>query len=201
MKKSTEYLKQNILIIFGALLFIYYLNFLSYDGIRLGLGISAIIISVFYLFAGILLVITGNKLSQSVQKTFHSLSIGLFAVFMFVNFLLTTIKAAEVMGPTAWTIKIVSMAASLVFIMIFTISKFSREPIFLRLNHLFSLIFVLVLILDVLFDLGGNSKTLGNINVMLVAIYGFYSYYLFGSCEKPEALPEQTKTEEESVQE
>ena len=29
MKKSTEYLKQNILIIFGALLFIYYLNFLS----------------------------------------------------------------------------------------------------------------------------------------------------------------------------
>lgn len=199
MKKSTEYLKLNILIIFGALLFIYYLNFLSYGGIRLGLGISAIIISAFYLFAGILLVIAGNKLSQSVQKTFNSLSIVLFAVFMFVYFLLTTINAADVMGPTAWTIKIVSMAASLVFIVIYTISKFSGESVLLRLNNLFSLIFILVLILDVLFDMGGNSKTLGNINVMLVAIYGFYSYYLFGSCEKTEVLPEQTKTEEESV--
>ena len=29
MKKITDYLKPNILIVFGALLFIYYLNFLS----------------------------------------------------------------------------------------------------------------------------------------------------------------------------
>ena len=32
MKKITDYLKPNILIVFGALLFIYYLNFLSYGG-------------------------------------------------------------------------------------------------------------------------------------------------------------------------
>lgn len=91
------------------------------------------------------------------------------------------------------------MAASLVFIVIYTISKFSGESVLLRLNNLFSLIFMRVLILDVLFDVGGNSKTMGNINVMLAAIYGFYSYYLFGSREKTEVLPEQTKTEEESV--
>lgn len=199
MKKLTEFLKPNVLIIFGALLFVYYLNFLSYDGAGLALGISAIVISAFYLFAGIFLVVAGNKPSQSVQKTFHLLSVVLFAAFMFVDFLLTTINATKVMGPTAWTIKIVSMVTSLAFIMIFVISKFSSESTLLRLNNLFSLIFVLVLVLDVLFSVSGNPNALGNINVLLVVIYGFYSYYLFGSCEKTEVLPKQTETEEKSV--
>ena len=39
MKKITDYLEQNILIIFGALLFIYYLNYLAYGGAALALGI------------------------------------------------------------------------------------------------------------------------------------------------------------------
>ena len=45
-----------------------------------------------------------------------------------------------------------------------------------------------MLLLDILFDLGGNSKTLGDIDVLLVVIYGFYSFYLFASFEKTEVI-------------
>lgn len=188
MKKITDYLEQNILIIFGALLFIYYLNYLAYGGAALALGISAIIISAYYLTVGILLALIGNKLSPKAKKMFNLLSVSLFAVFMFIKFLLLTINAASAMGPTAWTIKILSMAASLALIVIFIVSKFSTESFVYRLAHLFSLIFVLVLLLDILFDLGGNSKTLGDIDVLLVVIYGFYSFYLFASFEKTEVI-------------
>lgn len=188
MKKITDYLEQNILIIFGALLFIYYLNYLAYGGAALAIGISAIIISAYYLTVGILLVLIGNKLSPKAKKMFNLLSVSLFAVFMFIKFLLLTINAASAMGPTAWTIKILSMAASLALIVIYIVSKFSAESFAYRFAHLFSLIFVLVLLLDILFDLGGNSKTLGDIDVLLVVIYGFYSFYLFASFEKTKVI-------------
>ena len=202
MKRLTAYLKPNILIILGALLFIYYLNFLSYSGAALGIGISAIVLSAYYLFVGILFVLTGSKLKPKTQLIFNLLSVTLFAVFMFVGFLLTPINAARVMGPTAWTINILSMAASLALVVIYIVSKFSAEPFVSRFAHLVSLIFVLTLLLDILFEVNGTSKSLGDIDVLLVVIYGFYSCYLFGSLNKTEELPTQKKaTTEEKTQE
>lgn len=200
MKKSIDFLKQSVLIILGALLFIYYLNYLSGEGLSLGIGIVAIVVSAFYLVVGIVLMIAGN-IAPSIQKTFNTIAVALFAIFMFVSFLLTTIGAAKVMGPTAWTIKITSMVASLAFIVIYSFANFSNKPIMSRLNNLFSLIFVLVLILDVLFDRYGDPLTLGRFDVLLVVIYGIFSYYILGVSEKTEALTEQPKTEEKSVQE
>ncbi len=202
MKRLTDYLKPNILIILGALLFIYYLNFLSYSGAALGIGISAIVLSAYYLFVGILFVLTGSKLKPKTQLIFSLLSVTLFAVFMFVGFLLTPINAARVMGPTAWTINILSMAASLALVVIYIVSKFSAEPFVSRFAHLVSLIFVLTLLLDILFEVNGTSKSLGDIDVLLVVIYGFYSCYLFGSLNKTEELPTQKKaTTEKKTQE
>lgn len=202
MKRLTDYLKPNILIILGALLFIYYLNFLSYSGAALGIGISAIVLSAYYLFVGILFVLTGSKLKPKTQLIFNLLSVTLFAVFMFVGFLLTPINAARVMGPTAWTINILSLAASLTLVVIYIVSKFSAEPFVSRFAHLVSLIFVLTLLLDILFEVNGTSKSLGDIDVLLVVIYGFYSCYLFGSLNKTEELPTQKKaTTEEKKQE
>ena len=116
---------------------------------------------------------------------------------MFVYFLIMTVITADVMGPTAWTIKILSMVASLAFIVIYIISKFSDKQVLFRLAYLFSLVFVLALLLDILFDATGASNTLGGMNVLV--IYSVYSFYLFGSLERKEELP--LKTEEEPKQE
>ena len=201
MKKVSEYLKPNILIVFGALLFLYYLNFLSYRGAGLALGIMAVILSVYYLTIGILFVLIGNKFSPSVEKIFSVISVSLFAIFMFVYFLLMTINLARVMGPTAWTIEILSMIASLALLAIYTVSKFVSSPVVLRLAYLFSLIFMLALLLDLLFDGTGNSRVLGNIDVLLVVIYAVFAFFLFNSLEKTDALPEQGKAKEEKTEE
>ncbi|MBO4283105.1 MAG: hypothetical protein J5958_00640 [Clostridia bacterium] len=196
MKKVTDYLKPNILIIFGALLFLYYLNFLSYKGEGLALGIFAVVISVFYLGVGIASVLIGGKFSASAKKGIEVLSVSLFAIFMFVYFLLTTINLAKYMGPTAWTIEILSMIASLALVTVYIASKLIGQPIFLRFAYLLSAFFVLALLLDLLFDGVGNSKVLGNIDVLLVVIYGVFAFYLFGSLDKAEDAPEQAKTDE-----
>jgi len=201
MKKVSDYVKPNILIIFGALLFLYYLNFLSYRGAGLALGIIAIVFSACYLAIGILLVLKGNKLTSSVETILGVVSVSLFIVFMFVYFLLSTINLARAMGPTAWTIKILSMIASLALLAVFVFFKFGGSQISLRLTNLFSAIFTLALLLDLLFDGAGNSTVLGNIDVLLVVIYAVYTFILFNALGNTEAAPAENAAEEKEPEE
>lgn len=189
VKKFTDFIKPNILIIFGALLLILNLNALSAKGTALALGIVAVLISVYYLTVGILLVIMGNKFSSQIQKVFETLSVSLFAIFMFVNFLLTAIGGG--MGITDWVITILSMVSSLALVIVYIMFKFGA-PNLLRFTYLFALIFVLALLLDVLFNAGG---TLGGIDVFLVVIYCAYSFYLFSSLNKGKEVSAQETQE------
>ncbi|MBQ6979365.1 MAG: hypothetical protein IJQ07_01835 [Clostridia bacterium] len=190
VKKFTDFIKPNILIIFGALLLIMNLNALSAAGTALALGIVAVIISVYYLAVGILLVIMGNKFSPTMLKVFETLSVSLFAVFMFVRFLLTAIGGG--LGLTDWVIIILSMVSSLALVIVYIMFKFADAPNLLRFTYLFALIFVLALLLDVLFSAGG---TLGGIDVFLVAIYAAYSFYLFGALNKDKEVAAQETQE------
>ena len=42
MKKLADFLKSNILVVFGALMLVYHLNYLSYGGAALAIGLAAI---------------------------------------------------------------------------------------------------------------------------------------------------------------
>ena len=171
---------------FGALLFIYFLNFLSYSGAVLGIGISAVVIAVFYLTIGVTFALTGDRISLKAQKVYRLLSVVMFAVFMFLNFVLTTTIWSGRMGATAWTIKIVSIAVSLAFAIFYVVAQCTDEPMMQRLARLLSFAFVVSLVFDLLFDVTGSGKTLGDIDVLLVVIYGVYTFYLFNSLEKIE---------------
>ena len=171
---------------FGALLFIYFLNFLSYTGAVLGIGISAVVIAVFYLTIGVTFALTGDRISLKAQKVYRLLSVVMFAIFMFLNFVLTTTIWSGRMGATAWTIKIVSIAVSLAFAIFYVVAQCTDEPMMQRLARLLSFAFVVSLVFDLLFDVTGSGKTLGDIDVLLVVIYGVYTFYLFNSLEKIE---------------
>ena len=199
MKKVTDFLRPNILIVFGALLLLYYLNFLSYKGAGLAVGIVGVVLSAYYLAIGIVGLLAGDKLSPMIKKVFDVISVCLFAVFMFVVVLLQTIEAAKVenwMGPTAWTIAILSMIAFLALAVVYPIAKFMQKPVMLRFAYLFSAIFTLALLLAVLFNSRGDSIVLGDFDVLLVAIYSIFTIYLFGSLGQPEAAPAPAKQEE-----
>ena len=201
MKKITDFIKPNILIIFGALFFLYYLQYLSYSGAGLALGIVAVVFSAYYLAIGILGIIMGDKLSPMLKKIFEVVSVSLFAIFMFVYFLLVTINVANAMGPTAWTIKILSMIASLALVGAYVASRFVNKPILNKFASLFAIIFVLVLLLELLFNVDGSASVLGNIDVLLAAIYAFFTVYLFSTLQNGEAAPQQVEEKKEEPKE
>ena len=202
MKKIGDFLKPNILIIFGALLLLNFLNYLSLNGAGLAIGIIAVILSAYYLAVGILGILIGNRFSPQLKKIFEVLSVSLFGVFMFIYFLLTTINGAQInglMGPTAWTVQILSMVAALGFVVVYIIARLVNKDALMRLAYLFSAIFTLALLLNILFDISGNSRVLGNVDILLVAIYAIFTFYLFSTLtNKAESKEEHEEHEEKA---
>ena len=208
MKKVTDLLRPNILIVFGALLLLFFLNYLQYTGGTLAIGIIAVIMAAYYLAIGILSIIIGDKLPK---KVFDLISVMFFPVFMFVLFLIQTIQAAQIdnyMGPTAWIIAILSMIASLALPVIYLLAKLMNKGPLAKFTYLFAAIFVLALLLNVLFNARGDSVVLGNINMILVAIYVSYVFFLFSCLGNQEEASnaveeniEEPQSEEESAPE
>lgn len=193
MKRIGELIKPYISIIFGALLFLYYLNWLSYEEEALAIGIAATVVSSYYLVAGILGVILGEKLGK-VKNIFDIISLALFPAFMFSYYLIITIEMAEIFKPTGWVIAILSMVGSIVASAIFVVNKLIQNKLVNRLTFLFAAIFALVLLLNILFgplDIG-TPVVLGMIDVILFVAYLAFSYMLFVSLGKP---VEETKSE------
>ena len=204
MKKVTDFLKPNILIILGALLFLFFMNYLSLQGGGLAIGIYAVVMSAYYLTIGILGVIIGSKFSPMLRKVFEVISVCLFAVFMFTALLIGTINAAQIdgyMGPTAWIIAVLSMIASLALAVIYPLAKFMNKKGLVNFAYLFSAIFALVLLLDILFDGRGDAINLGGINIILTVIYAVFTFYLFNSIEKVEEAPKEVAAPKEEKEE
>ena len=199
MKKITDILKPNILIVFGALFFLVYLNYLSYSDEALALGIIAVIFASYYIAIGILGIILGDKFSPMLKKVFDVVSACLFPIFMFIYFLMMTINIADYMGPTAWIIAILSLVASLAAPAFFAVSKFINKPLFVRIAFLSVAIFALALLLNVLFDASGATTVLGNISIVGVVLYALFIIYLFNALNKAEETPKQEAPKQEEA--
>ena len=181
MKKVTDFLKPNILIILGALLLLVSINLLQGNGAALAIGIVAVIFASYYLLVGILGLVLGNRISGAVKNGLDVVSACLFPILMFVITLIDTINNAQGMGPTAWIIAIIMMISSIALAAIYALSKFANVDMVNRFAYLFAAIFVLALLLDLLFTAGGATRTLGNISVITVVIYFCYCFFLFNS--------------------
>ena len=164
MKKISEIIKPFLSIIFGALLLLIYVNWLSSDdGGTLFLGIFGVILSVYYLTYGIMDIIIGDKLPK---KIFNIFTISLYPIFMFIMILIGMINLVDYMGPTAWIISILSLIGTIAFVLIFIINTFIEHNSLRLLTTLFGGIFILVIIVNMLFDQLGNVVTLGNLPVV-----------------------------------
>ncbi len=198
MKKIQELIKPVLMIIFGALILLFYMNFINsnYPGGYIALGIIGVVFAAYYLTIGILNLLIGKKLG----KVFDILNIDLFAVLMFTQFLIITIYGADNMGPTGWVIKILSMIAALTLAAFFVIFKLVNVPVVKRLTMLFAGIFALAMLLDILFDDRGFGEVLGNINMISLAIYVIFASILFSNVVKEDA-PKAVESSEEKPEE
>ena len=181
MKKIKELLKPFIAIIFGALLFLFFFNYLGVGGPYLAIGIVAIVLSVYFLVVGILSVVLGDKLGKG-KGVLNLVGVAIFPLFMGVIFLLSLIGNAKsesvYLGPNGWTIAILSIAAAFVLGILLFIAYFVKSKGLHRVTFLFGAIFVLALLLDILIS-EGFAVTLGSIVVLQVVLYGAYVSMLF----------------------
>lgn len=198
MKKIQELIKPVLMIIFGALLLLFYMNFINGNTVPgyLALGIIGVVIAAYYLTIGILNLIIGKKLG----KIFDILNIDLFAVLMFTQFLIIVIYNYDNMGATAWVIKILSMIAALTLAAFYTVNKLVNVlPLVKRFTLLFAGVFALAMLLDILFDTRGFGEVLGNINMILLAIYAIFASILFSNVVKEDA-PKEVESKEEKAE-
>ena len=204
MKKISDLLKANILIFFGALLFLLFLNYFSnQDGLSVTMGIFGVLVALFDLVYGILGFALGKRFKA--RRIFDIISVCSFALLMFLVFLLTMIANAQrdgYMGPTAWIIAIYSVAICTPFAVFYALGRCINKNGIKSVSYLFTALFLLALLLDILFTGSGAPTSLGGLALMSIAIYLLFSIYLFGTLkeEGPARLPA-PKAEEEPAPE
>ena len=183
MKKIGDLIKPYVSVVFGALLLLYYLNWLTGEGSRLAIGIIALMVSIFYIAYGVL----GSVLGEKFPKVFGTVAIALFPFFMFLVYIINMASGVNNIGPTGWIILILSFAGSSAFCGLYIISSFVKVPVLRRLAFLFAAIFGLVLLSDIVFDGAGDPIVLGMIDILLVVIYGLYAFMMFSSLKEEQA--------------
>ena len=181
MKKIKELLKPFIFIIFGALLFLCYFNGLSSKGAGLAISIVAIVLAAYFLAVGILSVVLGDKLGKT-KGLLNLIGVATFPLFFAAIELITLINLADIdgyLGPTGWTISILTIAAALGLGGLLFASYFARSKELHRITFLFGAIFVLALLLDILLLVDGTPATIGQVVILQVVLYGAYVSMMF----------------------
>lgn len=192
MKKIQVVVKPFLSIVFGALLLLTYLNWLSSGGGALVIGVIALLMSLYYLGAGITEAVTGDKLSPKAKKVFDILNISLFSAFASIYYLLYITNLSDQMGPTGWIVVLAALLLSLALAVFSIIARLVSNPVLKRLDVLFSALFMAALVLTLLFDSAGNPVTLGSIDVISLVIYALFGVMLLESLTSKETKPVET---------
>lgn len=189
MKKIQEVAKPFLSIVFGALLLLTYLNWLSLSGGALVIGIIALLMSLYYLGAGITEAVVGEKLSPKAKKVFDIINISLFSGFASIYYLIYITNLSDRMGPTGWIVALAALLLSLALAVFSIIARLVSNPVLKRLDVLFSALFMTALVLTLLFDSVGNPITLGSIDVISLVIYALFGMMLLESLTNKPAEP------------
>lgn len=192
MKKIQVVAKPFLSIVFGALLLLTYLNWLSLDGGALVIGIFALLMSLYYLGAGITEAVAGDKLPQKAKKVFDIIDVSLFSAFASIYYLLYITNLSDQMGPTGWIVALAALLLSLALAIFSIIARLVSNPVLKRLDVLFSALFMAALVLTLLFDSAGNPVTLGSIDVISLVIYALFGVMLLESLTNKEMKPIET---------
>ncbi len=180
MSKLSSIGKQYFLVVFGILLFLFYLNGLgNNNGYIIAIAILGVLVAAYYIANGLLAVLLPGKLPERLKNIFAVVDVIAYPAFFFVTTLLAVIVSYDIMGPTGWIIAVISMVSSLGYATCYALRKFlNLEKIGLITNILGGL-FLLSLLLNVLFEMNGNPVSLGNLNIIVIITYAVYVFILY----------------------
>ena len=156
------------------------------------IGIFALLMSLYYLGAGITEAVAGDKLPLKTKKVFDIIDISLFSAFASIYYLLYITNLSDQMGPTGWIVVLAALLLSLALAIFSIIARLVSNPVLKRLDVLFSALFMAALVLTLLFDSVGNPVTLGSIDVISLVIYALFGMMLLESLTSKETKPIET---------
>ena len=159
------------------------------------IGIIALLMSLYYLGAGITEAVAGEKLSPKAKKVFDIINISLFSAFASIFYLLYITNLSDRMGPTGWIVALAALLLSLALAIFSIIARLVSNPILKRPDVLFSALFMAALVLTLLFDSVGNPITLGSIDVISLVIYALFGVMLLESLTTKETKPVETPSD------
>ena len=178
MKKVTEFIKPLLLLIFGSLALLFYMNYLQLQDEYLAFGIVAVIFSAYYLVAGILTYVLGNRLNNSLQLVFDILNVSLFPLILFFMRILSMkqLIQADAMSVNDWIVYITFFVATVTLIVFYMVYRFTKQPVMGRIAFLCGGILVLTLVVELVLN-----NTVGSLPLIQLALYGIYTYVLFST--------------------
>lgn len=194
MKKIQEIIKPFLSLILGALILLYYLNWLSRGGAALALGIIAMLMSLYYIFIGILKVFEKEK-AKSLKNVFDFISLVFLPLFVLVYYLLVLITGGANVGPNGWIIALLAIVISLAMLSLHAMDAFAGDFSNPKVIQFVSMGFVLILILDILFNDVGNPIVLGNLDIILFVIYSLYTLIMLEIISHPKEKTKKEKIE------
>jgi len=214
MKKAFCFLKSNILIFIGALLFLLFLNYLVVGGATLAVGIIGILTAAYYITIGLLGIFIGDKLNALTRKIFEVVAVCLFAFLMFMTSIVSLVSMIQrttdpqfpaTYGPTGWFVEIFALLTSLALLGFYPFVRLFKAPALKKLGYLFAALFALGLLLNMLFDVQGFAINLGNIPFVYLALDLLFLFYLFETLgeakEEPKAIEQKKSAKEEKKEE
>ena len=178
MKKVTEFIKPLLLLIFGSLALLFYMNYLQLQDEYLAFGVVAVIFSAYYLVAGILTYVLGNRLNNSLQLVFDILNVSLFPLILFFIRILNMKRLiqADAMSVNDWIVYITFFVATVTLIVFYMVYRFTKQPVMGRIAFLCGGILVLTLVVELVLN-----NTVGSLPLIQLALYGIYTYVLFST--------------------
>ena len=203
MKKIVDMLRPFLSIIFGVLILLCYLNYLSFQGSALAVGIIAVILSAFYICTGVIAFLLGDKIGAKVRGILDVCTISLYPLFYFVIYLISMINVASTLGPNGYVIHLVSMIVSIMFAMLYLLAKLLNVKELNKPASLFGFAFIGALVLNLVFNPYGFSNALGDIGVVELVIYACFSSMLLsalGGLNSANEQPQEPVQEEASEQ-
>ena len=214
MKKAFCFLKSNILLIIGALLFLLFLNYLVVGGATLAIGIIGILTAAYYITIGLLGIFIGDKLNALTRKIFEIVAVCLFAFLMFMTSIVSLVSMIQrstdpqfptTFGPTGWFVEIFALLTSLALLGFYPFVRLFKAPALKKLGYLFAALFALGLLLNMLFDAQGFAINLGNIPFVYLALDLLFLFYLFETLgeakEEPKAVEQKAPAKKEEKKE
>ena len=184
MKKVIEIVKPLSAILFGALFFLEYFNYLAASDAALAVGIIATVFSIYYLFVGVFTFILGDKMSTGLRKVFDIVSLVLFPLFIFVFYLLLTIVDADFIKPAGWIIMVASLSGSITAAIICPLARAIKNSTLKKLGFLFAAIFVTVLLMNLVFMPDGTPEVFGGVQIVELAVDILFASMLFACLSK-----------------